>query len=290
MYIDNNGNKWYKGNLHTHTKRSDGRMPPDETIELYKNNGYDFIALTDHWIISETISGDILQIAGCEYDTGSNVIDGIYHIVALGINSDIGLPRTDSKPPAQYIIDKINANGGIAILAHPAWSMNTAADIAKFNGLTATEIFNSVADMPRNLRGDSGIIIDRLAADGTIINCVASDDTHFYDVDQCRSFIWMKADELTQDSILNAVRNGDFFASQNPFFDYTITDNTIEVNCTPVNTIAFMTNTVYTSDRITCGNDITHAVYKIKSSDTYVRIELVDKDGNHAWSSPFKVR
>ena len=290
MYTDINGNKWYKGNLHTHTTRSDGRSEPENTVALYKSNGYDFIALTDHWKISEHISGDILQICGCEYDTGRTVIEGIWHIVAIGIDGDIDLPRTDPKPSAQYIIDKITANGGIAILAHPAWSMNTPSEIKKLHGLTATEIYNTVADMPRNLRGDSAVIIDRLAAEDYILPCVASDDTHFYDGDECKSFVWVKADELTQNSIVNAIKNGDFIASQDPFFSFTITDDTVEVICNPVNTVAFMSDTVYTTDRITHGDNITHAVYKIKPSDTFVRIELIDSMGRHAWSSPIKIR
>jgi len=290
MYTDINGDKWYKGNLHTHTTRSDGRSEPENTVALYKSNGYDFIALTDHWKISEHISGDILQICGCEYDTGRTVIEGIWHIVAIGIDGDIDLPRTDPKPSAQYIIDKINANGGIAILAHPAWSMNTPSEIKKLHGLTATEIYNTVADMPRNLRGDSAVIIDRLAAEDYILPCVASDDTHFYDGDECKSFVWVKADELTQNSIVNAIKNGDFIASQAPFFSFTITDDTVEVICTPVNTVAFMSDSVYTDDRITHGYNITHAVYKIKLSDTFLRIELIDSMGRHAWSSPIKIR
>lgn len=290
MYVDINGNKWYKGNLHTHTTRSDGRLKPEETIELYKNNGYDFITLTDHWVVSETINGDILQISGCEYDTGNDVVDGIYHIVAIGIGSDINLNRTDIRPPAQDIIDAVNNNGGYAILAHPVWSMNTPCDIKKLKGLAACEIFNSVSDLPRNLRGDSGVIVDRLAAENYLLSCVAADDAHFYDFDQCRSFVWVKAEELTQDAIINSLRNGDFIASQNPFFTYTVNGDTIEVDCTPVKAVAFMTNTVYTADRMTMGENITHASYKIKPSDTYVRIELIGHDGEHAWSSPFKVR
>jgi Predicted metal-dependent phosphoesterases (PHP family) len=289
MYTDINGNKWYKGNLHTHTTRSDGRSAPEDTIELYKNNGYDFIAITDHWKISDNIEGEILQISGCEYDTGNTVVEGIYHVVALGIDNNIDMPKTGPKPPAQYIIDKINANNGIAILAHPAWSMNTPSEIKKLHGFSGIEIYNTVSDMPRNLRGFSGGIVDRLAAENYILNCVASDDTHFYDGDQCKSFVWVKADTLTQDSILTAIKNGDFIASQNPFFTYKF-DTEIEVNCTPVEIIAFMTDTVYTTDRIVRGTDITHATYKIKPTDTFVRIELIDSNGNHAWSSPIKVR
>ena len=37
-----------KGGLHCHTTRSDGKLSPEETIRLHAENGYDFLALTDH--------------------------------------------------------------------------------------------------------------------------------------------------------------------------------------------------------------------------------------------------
>ncbi len=44
--------KWYKGNLHTHTLWSDGDAPPEVTVGWYKDHGYDFLALSDHNILS----------------------------------------------------------------------------------------------------------------------------------------------------------------------------------------------------------------------------------------------
>ena len=43
---------WYKGNLHTHTTESDGRLSPLETIRIYAEHGYDFLALTDHEVVT----------------------------------------------------------------------------------------------------------------------------------------------------------------------------------------------------------------------------------------------
>ena len=48
MYIDKNGDKWYRGNLHTHTTLSDGVLTPEEVKAKYREMGYDFIALCDH--------------------------------------------------------------------------------------------------------------------------------------------------------------------------------------------------------------------------------------------------
>ena len=37
-----------KGALHTHTTKSDGKLTPDEVLRVYRDLGFDFIALTDH--------------------------------------------------------------------------------------------------------------------------------------------------------------------------------------------------------------------------------------------------
>lgn len=44
--------KWYKGNTHTHTLWSDGNDFPDMVTDWYVEAGYDFLALSDHNILS----------------------------------------------------------------------------------------------------------------------------------------------------------------------------------------------------------------------------------------------
>ena len=39
---------WYKGNVHTHTTKSDGDADPEVVVEWYKNHDYDFLVLSDH--------------------------------------------------------------------------------------------------------------------------------------------------------------------------------------------------------------------------------------------------
>ena len=48
----NNGN-WYKGNLHSHTTVSDGKMTPEQSVEVYKEHGYNFLALSEHDIYTD---------------------------------------------------------------------------------------------------------------------------------------------------------------------------------------------------------------------------------------------
>jgi hypothetical protein len=45
--------RWWKGNLHTHTLWSDGDDFPEMVAEWYRTRGYNFLALSDHNVLSE---------------------------------------------------------------------------------------------------------------------------------------------------------------------------------------------------------------------------------------------
>ena len=81
--------RWFRGNLHMHTTDSDGRLDPVSAREEYRKAGYDFIAVTDHWHMSENVpskEGSMLEISGVEYDTGDMVHSKVFHILGIGMN------------------------------------------------------------------------------------------------------------------------------------------------------------------------------------------------------------
>ena len=41
--------QFWRGNLHTHSNRSDGDLPPEQVVRWYQEAGYDFLAITDHF-------------------------------------------------------------------------------------------------------------------------------------------------------------------------------------------------------------------------------------------------
>lgn len=289
MYVDSQGTRWYKGNLHTHTTNSDGRKSPDEVIALYKENGYDFLALTDHWKFSQGGQEDgILLLSGCEYDVGSSVQEGIYHIVGIGME----VPPALSKRPgltAQDLIDGIRAANGIAILAHPAWSINRPDEAIRLTGFTGTEIYNTLSGRPWNARPYSGIFVDEMASRGCLLPCMAADDSHFYEGEECRSYLMVRAEDCTRDSLIAAITHGDFYATQGPELSVRREGDRILVDCSPVEEIVFFTDTVWVPDRVAKAHGVTHGEYQIKPTDTFVRVELFDGEGRSAWSSPMKV-
>ena len=47
---------WWKGNLHTHSLWSDGDDYQEMIVEWYKEQGYHFLALSDHNVVLEGTS------------------------------------------------------------------------------------------------------------------------------------------------------------------------------------------------------------------------------------------
>lgn len=282
---------WYKGNLHTHTTESDGQRTKEEVIRLYREAGYDFLALTDHWVESDTMMQDgMLLLSGCEWDTGDMIKHPIYHILGIAMQRKVGLERTNTYPP-QFLIDQIRKAGGIAILAHPMWSLTDPAKALELEGLAGAEIFNSVSDaeFSNGRRADSSLYFDLWADKGRIMPCFAQDDSHWYKGEQTRSYIMVKAKELTRDAILEAIAEGSFYASQGPRFESVeVKEGKITVKCSAAERVIFYSNIIWAEDRSQILNGDS-AVYKVKPTDKYVRVELIDKEGKMAWTSPFWV-
>ena len=295
MFIDKYGNHWYKGNLHTHTTRSDGKLAPDETKRLYRSHGYDFLALTDHWIYGEGNEQDesgLLLLSGTEYNfNGEDTVKGVYHIVGVGMTDD-PMKKIGRESTAQETIDEILACGGAAILAHPAWSLNTCEMLMGFSHISALEIYNSVSAAPRNCRPYSGIVVDQLASRGIFHKLAATDDTHFYLGEEARSYIYVNLRDkpLNRENLICAILAGEYFATQGPIFTTRVEGGEYVVECEAASRVVgvtFFTNRPWENQRSvmsTDGSPLTEARFTIHKNDRFVRAELYSQDGSTGWS------
>ncbi|HBP37171.1 MAG TPA: hypothetical protein DD640_00185 [Clostridiales bacterium] len=288
MFIDANGQKWFKGNLHAHTTNSDGRRAPEDVIKLYADADYDFLALTDHWRYQGMAQKEhMLLLSGCEYDTGSDPRDGIIHIVGIGMARQPELTAVP-RPAAQAMIDAINGCGGLAILAHPAWSLNMPEHIRMLRGLAGTEIYNSVSDLPHSARPYSGLVVDQLACQDYLLPCFAADDSHFYDGEETKSYIMVRCESCTPAALMAAIRRGDFYATQGPQIRLEMKEDRLEVTCTPAEHIVFFSNVVYSNHCSSSGHGLTAAVYPFSGPERFIRVEVTDSQDRTAWSSPVR--
>ncbi len=149
---------FFKANFHCHTTESDGALDPASVIDFYKKAGYDILAITDHKKVTEISPDQLLLIPGIEIDY--TLPGQVAHILGLGIKKEMAALWNRSGTP-QEGIDLIRSLGGLAVLAHPAWSLNTPAFMRSLTGLSGVEIWNSVSTLPLNAdRADSSSLLD----------------------------------------------------------------------------------------------------------------------------------
>lgn len=284
---------WYKANFHTHTTVSDGKKSPEEAEALFREAGYDILALSDHCKVSPAkIEKDFIRLSATELDTFYGENRECFHIIGLNIPEGTTFAPSLKTAHPQVLIDHIRALGGLPYLAHPQWSLNQPEDIIALRGIFATEVYNTASTLPNNAdRADSSQILDLVARKGCLIPQIAADDCHWYKGEHCRSFTMVQAEEFTVEGILKALEQGHFYASQGPrIHQVEIEESTVTVSCSECVTAIFYSNLPWVTARSKITPEgATEYTYQIQPNDRFVRIELIDKDGNKAWISPFAV-
>ncbi len=293
MYTDILGKTRVKLGLHQHSTRSDGQLTPEEVAALYREAGYDAIALTDHWLYGEAdcLSG-LAILPGAEYHVGAlDATEGVYHILCLFADRAPDLDRNKHFATAtpQSLIDAIHAAGGLAVLAHPAWSLNTTERVRALKGLDGVEIFNTVS---RNTaRDDASLLVDLYATNGMYFPLFAADDFHYSDKStpsglDPTAFIMVECDSVEPVALKQAILEGRFYASTGPEIHLRREGDTFLLDCSPCQRVCFHSNSVSSrGGRTQYGEGITHATYTPQPCERYIRASVTDAEGRMAWSS-----
>jgi len=283
--------KLYRINLHMHTTDSDGRRSLEEAVEIYKAAGYDAVAITDHWKHGlEREIGGLKIFAGCEYNFGGNdTVKGVYHILALFCTRDPEVTREDG---VETCIRKIHAADGLAVLAHPAWSVNQpdlVETIQKKEGFDATEIFNTVSGVKHSARPYSGAFVDMMASRGISYPLLSSDDVHYYEEDATSGAILVALSELSREGVMDAIRRKNFCAVSGgagaPSVQVTLSEEGAHISCSPAVMVEIFTNSAGAKGRHIVGENITEANYTWQDTDRFLRVEVTDREGRTVYSN-----
>src|SRR5579862_2112627 len=128
--------RFWRGNLHTHSTRSDGHTSPKEVCAFYRACGYDFLALTDHFLahydfpLTDTRAyraPGFTTLLGAELHAGKAEFGQMWHILAVGLPLDFAHTPPDETGPE--ICARALEAGAFVAAAHPAWYGVTEADI-----------------------------------------------------------------------------------------------------------------------------------------------------------------
>lgn len=278
---------WYRANLHSHTTSSDGDLSPAECLPCYRRAGYDILALTDHWHVSEVTvnQSDLLVISGVEFDGGRAAQGASYHLVGLNLHSRGRVPHREGAS-AQDLVNMIHDDGGEALIAHPYWSGLMASDLVDLKGCLAVEVYNTGCDL-EILRGYSTVHWDDLLTLGGRFGAVAADDGHRHRIDHGLAWTMIRAEELSVEAVMEALRRGRYYASTGPeIHDLTVSDGRLRVTTSPVASIALVSAPTQ-GGRVLApeGETISAAQFTLPPA-RYCRVEIVDHRGKVAWSNP----
>jgi hypothetical protein len=281
-FFESEGN-WYKGNVHLHTTNSDGVLSPEEICNVYRDAGYNFIAITDHRKVTEVENKkkDFLVIPGEELDKGS------FHVVGVNLKKAI----ENEGLSIQQMLDRINEQNAIAIIAHPYWSASTSSDLLGYKGYAAIEVYNNTCEKIKG-KGYSSVHWDELLQKGKKVLGLAVDDAHnkpgtYQERDILGSFIMVKAKTLTLEDIAASIKKGFFYSSTGvEIKKFEIAGEHISLSFSPAINVDFIgcgaTGTRFSGK----GKEIETAFYDIKGQEKFLRIEITDKYNRKCWTNP----
>ena len=293
--------KFWRGNLHTHSNLSDGLLDPSEVCRRYQAEGYDFLALTDHFVglfdypIADTVSyrnDRFTTILGAELHSGAMQNGGLWHILAVGLprkfdqsNSPHFLPIADQESGPE-IAERARDVGAFVAIAHPQWSGMTLADARSIESAHAIEIYNHGCAVGCD-RPDGTAILDLLLAEGRQLTAIATDDAHFKEPDHFGGWVMVKAKENTPDALLKALKNGHFYSSEGPELHH------IELDKKELTVCSSSVNTVIVQAKGSAtvavhGSSMTQTKIKLGrvSQSEWLRVTVKDSAGKRAWSNP----
>ena len=213
-------NRWYKGNTHAHTLNTDGDSSPIDVVRFYRDQGYNFLVLSDHDSLtrvdalsglfgtSESLATDRPEVpfhpfmlipgeevtaafspseAAGQATRGRDLARKEIHLTALNIKHVVARQKGES--PAETLqknVNAIRAASGVPIVNHPnfVWSLS-ADDLKPLKNAPLVEIWNGHMQT-HNLGGSGSPSVeemwDSVLSAGTLMYGVAADDAHYFKV------------------------------------------------------------------------------------------------------------
>ncbi|WP_456277506.1 CehA/McbA family metallohydrolase [Bacillus sp. AK128] len=235
--------KWYKGDFHTHTTESDGKMSPSAGMQQAKDMGLDFFVATDHNIVpTKWLKDEVLVIPGVEITAGKG------HFNALGLSNWIDWRPTSPDGGIQTeegmnrVIKEVKESGAIFSVNHPmlkpwAWEFQDT----KLADIDTIEIWNDPTFKDNVIATEEALKLwNVLWNDGYRIFGLGGSDSHLlptesYEKGGQPSVIgdpatYVMAEELSAQSLLKAVRQGKTYVTRGPVLDVEIVANGKEVH------------------------------------------------------------
>ena len=303
---------WFKGNLHTHTNKSDGDSSPETVVDWYSNNKYDFLVLSDHnhLTILDSNQTKLLLIPGEEITLN---LPYTIHINAIGIKKVIEPTLRSTKVDTlQANIDNIISSGGLAEIIHPnfRWALNEK-DLVQVRGAHFIEVFNGNYNTHNYGGGGKKSVEemwDEMLSKKIKIWGVAVDDSHHFKEEFAphrhnpgRGWVEVFAKNLSEKNILDSMRNGYFYFSNGvKFKKINFNKEKIELSIAGDYFNKGLSNSLLTDSKYTTqlisnegeiieeinGKSVKFNLVNQNNEYTYYRTKTISSTGSIGWTQP----
>lgn len=141
---------FWKGNIHCHSDRSDGRESVEAVVASYRSAGHDFVCITDHfereynWQVtdaSDRSDASFVTIVGAEFSAGPWEDPDCYWINAIGLPPSFAPPSPEEQP--EQMIGRAKATGAFMVLLHPGLNNLSLERALTLKHVDAVEIHNT---------------------------------------------------------------------------------------------------------------------------------------------------
>ncbi len=230
--FETRGPGWYRGELHTHTRHSDGSHTVTELTRRAKALGLDFIALTDHNCTAgerDLAGAHVPVILGAELTTFRG------HHVVLGLDDMEPWHRDGQVLDVNDVVRRVKAQGALFTLTHP---FNLGDPICTGCRWMTPELDRSQVDLVeiwhRRWTGDSAhnpaarALWDELWQQGHRPTAIAVRDWHSGqhedDLPGPLPTTVVFAQSTAPSDLLEGLRAGRVYVTRGPAIDFTLTD------------------------------------------------------------------
>lgn len=207
------GQRWYKGNLHSHTYYSDGHNSIGEMADEHLRLGLHFGALTEHNLLNPDLAEG--HRPGFIWLPSEEVTTYRGHLNAWGLSHWLDF-RCDTEDAMQAVIDAAHTQGALTGINHPKedgppWNFDlfTADCMEVWQAPWFLGNYQSLALWERLLRAGKRIV----AVGGSDLHRISTPDEPYpYNLDNPTT--WVRASQLSVAAILEGISRGRVFISR----------------------------------------------------------------------------
>ncbi len=232
--------QWLRGIFHCHVGQI---ADPSAVCGHYQQLGFNFLGSSDynHVTIMPRQTGDLITLQGAEvyYPEQTDLL----HVICTGLQQDVA-PLNGTLKDVNRLVDETQAQGGLAMLAHPVWSDYTWPQLTTLStsGLTGFEVSNRLC-WRINGKGRADQVWHMLLNEGHHLAAIGADDANSWDEDVVgQTWTGVLATETTPQGILDGVRHHRTYASEGPKIEAIefLEPGMVRVRCSPCSACHFM--------------------------------------------------